>query len=52
MQEGASWQVVLRALHAVEAIVQQGSTAACGEVAVQFQVGAATTLKQADAHCL
>ena len=38
MQEGASWQVVLRALHAVEAIEQQGSTAACGEVAVHFQV--------------
>ena len=39
LQEGSSWQVVLRALHAVEAIVQQGSTAACGEVAVHFQVG-------------
>ena len=39
MQEGSSWQVVLRALHAVEAVVQQGSTAACGEVAVHFQVG-------------
>ena len=39
LQEGTSWQAVLRALHAVEAIVQQGSTAACGEVAVHFQVG-------------
>ena len=39
LQEGSSWQVVLRALHALEAIVQQGSTAACGEVAVHFQVG-------------
>ena len=39
LQEGSSWQVVLRALHAVDAIVQQGSTAACGEVAVHFQVG-------------
>jgi len=40
MQEGGSWQGVLRALYAVEAIVQQGSTAACGEVAVHFQVEA------------
>ncbi|BDA40999.1 probable AP-4 complex accessory subunit Tepsin at N-terminal half [Coccomyxa sp. Obi] len=35
--EDASWQTVLRALSAVEAVVQQGSTAACGEVAVHFQ---------------
>ena len=38
LQEDASWQTVLRALSAVEAVVQQGSTAACGEVAVHFQV--------------
>ncbi len=37
LQEDASWQTVLRALCAVEAVLQQGSTAACGEVAVHFQ---------------
>ncbi len=37
-QEGASWQASLRALCALEAIVQQGSSAACGEAAVYFQV--------------
>ena len=39
MQETGSWQEVLRALCAVEAVVQQGSTASCGEIAVHFQVG-------------
>ena len=39
MQEAGSWQEVLRALCALEAVVQQGSTAACGEIAVHFQVG-------------
>ena len=37
-QDDPSWQTVLRALHAVEAVVQQGATAACGAVAVHFQV--------------
>jgi len=37
-QEGASWQASLRALCALEAIVQQGSSAACGKAAVYFQV--------------
>ena len=40
MQETGSWQEVLRALCALEAVVQQGSTAACGEIAVHFQVRA------------
>eukprot|EP00208_Stichococcus_sp_RCC1054_P006621 CAMPEP_0206138492 /NCGR_PEP_ID=MMETSP1473-20131121/3366_1 /ASSEMBLY_ACC=CAM_ASM_001109 /TAXON_ID=1461547 /ORGANISM="Stichococcus sp, Strain RCC1054" /LENGTH=918 /DNA_ID=CAMNT_0053531945 /DNA_START=84 /DNA_END=2840 /DNA_ORIENTATION=- len=35
--EGTSWQAALRALCAVEAIVQQGLSAACGEAAVFFQ---------------
>lgn len=38
MQEGPSWQACLRALCAVEAIVQRGSSAAAGEAAVFFQV--------------
>ena len=38
VQGGPSWQAALRALCAVEAVVQQGSSAACGEVAVFFQV--------------
>jgi hypothetical protein len=38
IQEGPSWQACLRALCAVEAIVQRGSSAACGEAAVFFQV--------------
>ena len=37
-QGDLSWQAVLRALCAVEAVIQQGSTAACGEIAVYFQV--------------
>ena len=37
LQEGASWQAALRALYALEAVVQQGSSASCGEVAVYFQ---------------
>ena len=37
LQEDASWQVALRALYAVEAVVAHGATAACGEVAVHFQ---------------
>ena len=39
LQEGSSWQAALRALYALEAVVQQGSSASCGEVAVYFQVG-------------
>ncbi|CAL5227111.1 g10020 [Coccomyxa viridis] len=45
--EGASWQVVLRALHAVEAVLQQGSTAACGEIAVHFQTDPSPVRKAA-----
>ena len=37
LQDGGSWQAALRALYALEAIVQQGSSASCGEVAVYFQ---------------
>jgi len=51
LQEGGSWQGVLRALYAVEAIVQQGSTAACGEVAVHFQVELAL-LSRTMSQCL
>ena len=38
LQEGGSWQEVLRALCALEAVISQGSSAACGEIAVHFQV--------------
>ncbi|KAA6426541.1 MAG: VHS domain-containing protein [Trebouxia sp. A1-2] len=38
--ERGSWQEVLRALCAVEAVVSQGSSAACGEIAVHFQANA------------
>lgn len=38
VQGGPSWQAALRALCAAEAVLQQGSSAACGEVAVFFQV--------------
>jgi hypothetical protein len=34
---GAGWQVALRALCALEAVLQRGSSQACGEVAVMFQ---------------
>ena len=33
-----SWQASLRALCAIEAVIKQGSTTACGEIAVYFQV--------------
>jgi len=36
-QDGGSWQAGLRALYALESVVQQGSSASCGEVAVYFQ---------------
>lgn len=38
VQEKGSWQEVLRALCALEAVISQGSSAACGEIAVHFQV--------------
>ena len=38
VQETGSWQEVLRALCALEAVISQGSSAACGEIAVHFQV--------------
>ncbi|DBA95962.1 TPA: hypothetical protein ACH3X1_001480 [Trebouxia sp. C0004] len=38
--ESGSWQEVLRALCAVEAVISQGSSAACGEIAVHFQANA------------
>lgn len=38
--EKASWQEVLRALCALEAVISQGSSAACGEIAVHFQANA------------
>lgn len=37
MQNSSSWQVVLRALYALEAVLTRGSSQACGEVAVMFQ---------------
>lgn len=37
LQESPRWQVVLRALAALEAVLQRGSSQACGEVAVMFQ---------------
>ena len=37
LQESPRWQVVLRSLAALEAILQRGSSQACGEVAVMFQ---------------
>ncbi|KAK9841847.1 hypothetical protein WJX81_007132 [Elliptochloris bilobata] len=39
---GTSWQAVLRALCGLEAVVQQGTSAACGEVAVSFQADPAS----------
>jgi len=38
VQESGSWQEILRALCALEAVISQGSSAACGEIAVHFQV--------------
>lgn len=38
--ESGSWQEMLRALCAVEAVISQGSSAACGEIAVHFQANA------------
>eukprot|EP00884_Botryococcus_braunii_P011304 jgi/Botrbrau1/20174/Bobra.0173s0072.1 len=38
--EGPSWQVALRALCALEAVIQQGSSTSCGEIAVYFQADA------------
>ena len=37
VQGSGSWQVVLRALSALECVLQQGMTQSCGEVAVMFQ---------------
>jgi hypothetical protein len=37
LQESSRWQVVLRSLAALEAVLQRGSNQACGEVAVMFQ---------------
>lgn len=36
-QESATWQVSLRALCALEEVLQRGSNQACGEIAVMFQ---------------
>ncbi len=38
LQEGTSWQAALRSLCAVEAILEEGSAAACGDAAMFFQV--------------
>lgn len=37
LQAGSEWQVQLRTLFALEAVLAQGMTQACGEVAVMFQ---------------
>jgi hypothetical protein len=37
LQNSSSWQVTLRALYALEAVLMHGSSQACGEVAVMFQ---------------
>lgn len=37
LQGSSNWQVVLRALCALEAVLQRGSSQACGEVGVMFQ---------------
>ncbi|MEW5297566.1 MAG: hypothetical protein WDW36_000769 [Sanguina aurantia] len=34
---GPSWQSLLRALYALEAVLEQGMTQSCGEIAVMFQ---------------
>jgi hypothetical protein len=39
LQERGPWQATLRALCALEAVIEQGSSVPCGEVAVHFQVG-------------
>lgn len=38
LQSDPSWQAVLRALCALEAVIQHGSSVPCGEVAIHFQV--------------
>lgn len=38
LQERGPWQATLRALCAIEAVIEGGSSASCGEVAVHFQV--------------
>ena len=56
LQGDPSWQAVLRALSALEAVIQQGSTAACGEIAVFFQASiypwAATHPAQVSIQCM
>ncbi len=37
LQESGNWQVLLRALAALEAVLLRGSSQACGEIAVMFQ---------------
>ena len=51
LQEDPSWQVALRALYAVEAVLAQGATAACGEVAVHFQARPAATTPLRSHQC-
>ena len=38
VQEGGPWQATLRAICALEAVIQLGHTEVCGKIAVAFQV--------------
>ena len=51
LQEEGSWQEVLRALCALEAAISQGSSAACGEIAVHFRVSAQQAKRAQLATC-
>ena len=38
VQEDGPWQATLRAICAIEAVIQTGHTDVCGKIAVAFQV--------------
>lgn len=48
MQEVGPWQSTLRALCAIEAVAESGSSAACGQVAVHFQAHPEAVRRAAD----
>ena len=48
VQEAGPWQATLRALCAIEAVVESGSSAACGQVAVHFQAHPEAVRRAAD----
>ena len=48
LQDAGTWQTALRALCAIEAVVDSGSSAACGQVAVHFQAHPEAVRRAAD----